>query len=74
MTNVCPKCGNDTFEVIEYSHVNITIDGNGDFVQSGNDWHLDKHEYPAKCTECGEKFDDLSDLITEDEFNSKKGD
>ena len=73
MTKVCPKCCCDTFEVVEYSHRSIYTDGNGEYMESGNDWYLDKHQYPAECVDCGEKYDDLSSLITIEEYNAKVG-
>ncbi len=69
---VCPECGNNTFEVIEHSHVTIAINGEGEFIQTLNDWILDRREFPAICPECEGEYKSLSELITKEEFESRQ--
>lgn len=68
---VCPNCGCDTFEVVEHSHRRIYINGDGEFISSGDDWHLDSRDTQNKCIDCDKTFHDLSELTTEQHFHEE---
>ncbi len=54
----CPKCGNAQFYGHQIVRMNVTVDENNNFVDSGEIYDSETPYGPFTCTKCGTEFDD----------------
>lgn len=72
---VCPECGCGDFKQRRYAVTDcgVRVSDHGFEYDTGDDEIIDggDRDEPIRCDDCGEEYDELSTLITQDEYDSQ---